>query len=241
MEGNHLYNYVSPQLPGAVFVQGEALTRARELLRNCWGVVGSYDTFARLNERDGYGSQPYSVNTLAAMADDGIRSFLLYVAVVHYGQQLRETIADARDTARTKHREFRPRQVEQLKHELLTTSLDLPAVARDTGLLWKPFWRRWDGLDVTAVAAPDVPNPPEEFDLIERLRKVQKGTFKKLLEEDAAYRTVLSTASSLGASAASARLGRRALFVSGTSLFVSITALTVANADAIWRQLTSWF
>lgn len=241
MEGNHLYNYVSPHLPGAVFVQGETLTRARELLRNCWGVVGSYDTFARLNERDGYGSKPYSVNTLAAMADDVIRSFLLYVAVVHYGHQLREAIADARDTARTKHRDFRPRQVEQLKHELLTTSLDLPAVARDSGLLWKPFWRRWDGLDVKAVPAPDVPTPPEEFDLIERLRKVHKGTFKKLLEEDAAYRTVLSTASSLGASAASARLGRRALFVSGTSLFVSITALSVANGDAIWRQLTSWF
>jgi hypothetical protein len=36
MEGNHIYNYVSPQLPGAVFVQGEALRRPVEALQNCW-------------------------------------------------------------------------------------------------------------------------------------------------------------------------------------------------------------
>ncbi|WP_447645241.1 hypothetical protein [Nocardioides zeae] len=175
------------------------------------------------------------------MSDDAIRTFLLYVAAVRYGDQLREAIADARDTARTKHREFRPRQVERLKTELLTTSLDLPAVARDTALLWRPYWRNWNGLEVKAVPVREVPHPPAEYDLIERLRKVHKSTFKKLLEEDAAYRTVLSTASSLGASATSVRLGRRALLVSGTSLFVSITALMVANGGTVWEQITSWF
>lgn len=178
---------------------------------------------------------------LTAMADDVIRRFLLHVAVVHYGQQLRETASDARDSARTKHREFRPRQVEKLKQELLSTSLDLPAVARDSGLLWKSYLRRWDDIEVKAVPASGVPDPPEEFDFIEALGRKRKKTFKKLLEEDAAYRTVLSTASSLGASAASARLGYRALLVAGMSLLVSVTALLVANGDSVWRQLAAWF
>lgn len=152
MEGNHLYNYVSPHVPGAVFVPGTALRRPTEALRNCWGVVGAYEIVAQLNDRDGYGEKPYSVSTLSAMADDAIRSFLLHTAVVRYVEQLRETWSDARDTARTKHREFKPAQLERLKRELLTASLDLPVVARDTALLWEPGWRRWNGIEVKAVA-----------------------------------------------------------------------------------------
>jgi hypothetical protein len=204
------------------------------------GVVGAYEVVAQRNDRDGYGDKPYSVATLAAMADDAIRSFLLHVAVVRYTEQLRETFSDARDTARSKHREFQPRQVEQLKRELLTTSLDLHVVARDTALLWKPYWRRWDAIDVKAVPSPGMPNPPEEFDVMERLGQVRTQTFEELLEEDAAYRDVLSTASALGASAASARLGRRALLVSLTSLLVSVIALLIANGKAFWPQLWGW-
>lgn len=240
MEGNYIYNYTSPQLPGAVFVPGEALRPSAEALRNCWGVVGAYEVVARLNDRGGYGQKPYSALTLANMADDAIRSFLLYVAVVRYTEQLHETFSDARDTARRKHREFKPRQLERLRHELLTTSLDLPVVARDTALLWKPRWRRWDGIEVKAVPVPGVHNPPEEFDLIEHFGEIRTQAFEELLEEDGAYRDVLSTTSALGASAASNRLGRRALLVSGTSLLVSITAVLTANQSAAWHQLLEW-
>ncbi len=172
------------------------------------------------------------------MADDVIRGFLLHVAVVQYAHQLREAAADARDTARSKHREFKPRQLDLLKRELLTASLDLSVVARDTALLWEPNWRRWDGIEVQAVPSPGIPNPPEEFDLIERLGQVRTEAFEELLSEGAAYRDVLGTVSALGASAANARLGRRALLVSGTSLLVSITALLIADGDVAWRQFS---
>lgn len=238
MEGDHIYNYVSPDLPGAVFIQGEALGRPVESLQNCWGVVGAYEVFAQLNERSGYGERPYSAGTLAAMADDVVRSFLLHLAVARYAHQLCETASEARDTARSKHGEFKPRQLERLKRELLTVSLDLPVVARDTALLWVPPWRRWNGIEVTAVPSPRVRNPPEGFDLIERFGELRTEAFEKVLEEDVAYRDVLATVSALGASAASARLGRRALLVSGTSLFVSITALLIANHDFALRPLS---
>ncbi|OZE32171.1 hypothetical protein CH278_15205 [Rhodococcus sp. 05-2254-5] len=237
MEGDHLYNFISPQLPGAVFVRGEALRQPDVLLRNCWGVVGNYDTFAGFYDDDGFGTKPYSVSTFAHIADDMIRSFLLHTAVLEYTRQLRETFSDARDTARKKHHKFKPSQLDKLRQEMLTTSLDLPVVSRDTALLWK---RRYPGdFSVKAVPIPGIPRPPDEFDFIEYLSDQRTDAFDKLLEEDVAYRDVLSTASALGSSAASARLGRRALFVSVTSLAVSATTILTANGAAVWHLTTT--
>ena len=90
MEGDHSYHYVCSQIPGAVLVPGEALRVPREPLRNCWGVVGQYETFSEANDTLGYGKRPYSVGTLAAMVDDAVRAFLLHNAVLHYAHQLNE-------------------------------------------------------------------------------------------------------------------------------------------------------
>lgn len=202
MGGNYVYNYVSPQLPGAVFVEGESLRPGNsEDLRNCWGLVGAYEVFALHNDRVGY-QKPYTVSTLAAMSDDAIRDFLLNIAVVRYTKQLGETFSDARDTAQKKHQQFKPRSVEKLRRELLTTSLDLPVVARDAASLWEPARRALTALQVKAEPIPGDPHPARAFDLIEFFRKECDEAFQQLIKDDAAYRDVLSTASALGASAA---------------------------------------
>ena len=241
MEGDHVHNFVSPQLPGGVLVPGGSLVSRENDLRNCWGLVGAYNVFADLNDRVGYGEKPYSVSTLAAMSDDALRGFLLRVAVVRYTEQLRETFSAAMDTAQTKHRDFKPQQVEQLKRELLSTSLDLPVVARDTTVLWEPARRVFEGVSVRAIPIPGRPYPPREFDVIESLAKTCNDSFQELLKDDRVYRDVLSTTSALGASAASNRLGRRALVVSGTSLLVSVTAVLTGNDAAAWHQIAEWF
>lgn len=240
MEGDHLFNHVSPQLPGAVLARGESLRRYKsEDLTNCWGLVGAHELFADQNDRVGYGSKPYSVATLAAMSDDAIRDFLLNVAVARYTEQLGEVYSDARDTAQMKHRRFRPDRVDKLRRELLTTSLDLPVVARDAASLWEPSWRLWNGIQVKAVAAPGVPYPEDGYDLIKHLKDKSANAFEQLLRDDGAYRDVLSTASALGASAASARLGRRALFVSGTSLLISFVSVLTADHASAWHHLVA--
>jgi hypothetical protein len=242
MAGDHLCNYTSPQLPGGVFVQGESLRPYDdEDLRNCWGLVGAHEVFSDRNDRLGYGDKPHSATTLAAMSDSAIRSFLLNLAVVRYTEQLGETFSDARDTAQNKHREFKPKQVDQLRRELLTTSLDLPVVARDTALLWQPAWRQWNGIDVNAEPIPGDTYPATPFDLIETFRERCSEAFDQLVKDDSAYRDVLSTVSALGASAAANRLGRRALFVSGTSLLVSVTAVLTARDAAAWDLLLQSF
>ena len=240
MERNGLYNYVSPQIPGAVLIRGDALRAPREALQNCWGVVGSNQAFSQANDRPGYGQKPHSVETLAAMVDDAVRAFLLHYAVLHYARQLNEQAAIQRDTAKSKHLDFSPRQLDALKRELLMFSLDLPAVARDTEQLWSPQWRSWEGLDVRGVPVPGIPNPPREFDVIEGFGESRTQLFEKLIADDAAYRAVLATTSSLGASAASARLGRRALLVSLVSLLVSATTLVAVNGSAVWSQIAEW-
>jgi hypothetical protein len=241
MEGNYPYNYVSPQIPGTVFIPGAALRSESEALQNCWAVVGAYDVVTQLNDSPGYGEKPYSISTLARMFDDEIQSFLLYTAVIQYASQLRETLSDARDMARIKHRQFKPRQVDHLRNELLITSFDLPVVARDSAFLWDSRWRRWNGIDVTAVPAPGVSDPPDGFDLIDDLGDVRSRAFAELIDEDVAYRDVLSTVSALGASAAEARLGRRALLIACASLLVAVVTLLVASGEpSVWEQFLGW-
>ncbi len=240
MEGDFLYNYVSPQIDGAVLVKTESSwhSSGAELLQNCWGVVANNDVFTQHNKTDGYGNP--SARTFAWTVKDEVRSFLLYTAVLRYSEQLGEIFSDARDTARSKYRSFKPHQLDQLKHELLTTSLDLPTVARDSAVLWEGWWRSGNGIDVKAVPAPGVVNPPEEFDLVEQWGEARSRRFTQLMEEDEAYRDVLSTVSSLGASATDARLGRRALVVSFASLVVALAALLTTGDPTVLEQLIDW-
>ena len=80
------------------------------------------------------------------------------------------------------------------------------------------------------------------FDLIESLGKQHDADFQRLLEEDETYRTVLSTAASLGASADAVWTGRLALFVAFLSMIVaSVTLLLTQPGDAsLWSRLVEW-
>lgn len=239
--GSALHHYVSAHLPGGVLVPGGSINPHEDDLRNCWGFIAAIRKFADSNDRDGYGEKPYSASTLAAMSDDALRGFLLRVAVTRYTAQLRETLSAAIDTAQIKHRDFSPRQVEQLKRELLSTSLDLPLVARDTAVLWEPAWRAFEGVDLRAVPISGSAHPTEAFDVIESFARSCMESFERLIEDDRVYRDVLATASALGASAASDRLGRRALFVSGVSLLVSIITVLTGFDAAAWHLVAEWF
>lgn len=235
IEDHSPYNYVSEQTPDAVFLPGYALRQTEDALRNSWAMVGHYKTLSMSDNEPNYG-KPHSVPALAKSRDWAVQDFLLRIGVRQYVKQLRATFSAARDTARTKHGQFSPRQLEQLRHELLTTSLDLPAVARDTELLSK-----WHRITVNAVPLPGDPYPPEEFNLIERFEEERSSAFEELLQEDLAYRDVLSTAASLGASAADARLSRRSMIVAAASLAVAfITLVSTANISEAWLQPPAW-
>lgn len=231
MESNGLFRYVSPQLPGACFVPGDALRRPKQRLQNCWALIGNYEKVSDLNEQPGYGDKPYSPGTLAAMFDESIRGFIVYEAALTYTNQLRATYSNARDTARVRHKRFKVRTIQRLSDELLTNSLDLPVVARDMELLWRHPYRHMSNIEVKAEPVRDSPSSVEPFDYIGRLGEARKHSFEALLQDDVAYRDVLSTVASLGASVEQTRLGQRALLVAVASLIVSLVALLVAKGD----------
>jgi hypothetical protein len=231
----------SPDMKGCVLIPGEALRQSERRLKNCWGIVGNFAQVEELNDQIGYGNRPFAASTLAAMLNDAVRSFLLYTAVTEYQLQLRAAYSSARDTARVRHQRFKPRQIEKLSQELLTSSLDLPVVSRDLSTLWESGYRRWNGISVAAEPVPTLPHPEEQFDYIEWLGELREQTFQRLLEEDAAYRDVLSTVASLGSSAGQTRVGNRALLVAVASLVVSLVALLIAAGQpSLAQQLWGW-
>lgn len=243
LEGHYSRQFTSPQLPGTALIPGDSPLRGEDKLLNCWGVAAHKETFARLNDRDHYGPRPFSVSTLASIVDEPIRALLLRLAVCKYTELVSASFADARDTARVKHRSFKPRELDRLKDELLSNSLDLPVVARDTASLWSDLWRSWDWIDVNVVTTRQrAGGKPvvEETDYMEFLGEIRKSAFDRLIDEDAAYRSVLAKVSSLGSTAASARLSRGALAVSCTSLAISGSAFVAVNGDAVWNKLAGW-
>lgn len=244
MDTNHLHNYVSPQMPGCVLVPGGTPGDPPGRLKNCWGVIGNYDKVAEHNDRLGYGAKPYTADTVARMLNDAIRVFALHVAVLGYLDEVRGLYAVARDEARNQHRRYSPRAVKRLRSSLLTTSLDLSVVARDTAILWSERWTHWQGIEVSAEVAPGITAPlPESYDVLEEFGKTRERDFAELLKEDADYREVLSTVASLGASAEASRLARRSLLAALLTLLVATVTLLVANTgngNTLWSDLVHW-
>lgn len=228
VQDHYLFRNVSPQLPGAVLAQGDPLRKSNERLTNSWIVMGNLSRLREENDHDGYGDRPRSAATLGAILDEGIASFLLRVATYRYVSQLRETLGEARDTARARHRRFSPRTIGRLRDELLSISLDIPVISRDAALIFSRHGAGWHDVRVTAVPIDGIPNPPDAYDLIKRIGSLTKRSLKELEAEDAAYRDVLSTAASLGSSASQTRLAGRALYVAAASLVVSLVTLVVA-------------
>jgi hypothetical protein len=224
------HTYVSEQVPGLVLVPSRSRPTRTEPIDNCWAFNGEYKSVEERNDRPGYGPRPLEPSALGAMLDHAIRAFLLHFSVLRYIEELRANYSLARDQARTRHGRFTARRMRQLRDELLTTSLDLPSVARDTEVLWNDSWRQWNGIDVKAQVNPEEAEAHDaELDLTEHLDKVRVASFEDLIAEDDAYRTVLSTAASLGSSADLARTGRLALFVALVSLGVAVMSLLAGD------------
>lgn len=242
-EGNHIHNFVSDQMPGAVLMPVRSPISSSEPLQNCWGIVGQHERLTESSDRPGYGEKPYAVSTLGAMFDDAARAFLLHFAAIRYLEELRAQYSTSRDSARTRHGRFSARRINQLRTELLTTSLDLAAVASDTEDLWSERWRSWNGIDVKAIPAPGAPDSIQsEFDLIEHWGEIRAESFDRLLSDDETYRTVLATVASLGSSADATKMGRRALWVAALSLLVAITLLLVTEpgSNSLWSRFLEW-
>lgn len=240
MNTRGFHQYISSHMKGTVLIPTEGLVGPHEPLQNCWAIAGEYQRVVDENERLGYGNKPYASKTLGHMFDNAAGSFILHLAVMAYIKEQRSIYSASRDLASTRHRRFTARKARKLSAELLESGLDLSAVARDSRHLWSKYWHR--SVDVQAVPTGLHRNNREPFDLIESLGEQRDAEFRRLLQEDETYRTVLSTAASLGASADAARTGRLALVVAvGSMIVATMTLLVTQPGDAsLWSGFVEW-
>lgn len=185
----------------------------------------------------------------------GMSNLFVMLAVSQYLTVTERRYAAIRDRASTRHGKFRPRALTELRKEFLTLSLNLASIERDTTAFWARPWR-WDG-DAKFYFQPSPSerarnrdqatdsHKPTSFN--ESLKESHEKWFSRLIDADRAYRDILSTVASLGASADSYRMGRLALIVAVASVVVAVAAVGVADvgSDSLWVQLsetvTGWF
>lgn len=205
--------------------------------RNTWTLFGCRGKVeAGLGDLSIYSND--SDRAIAHAVDDRIRMFVLGLGLSGYVASATAQHAALRDSATSGHRYFRSRQLRKLRLALLNLSLDLAGMQRDTAAFWTrdtPF----DPIIKFSVSlAPNLvrweaergmpPTPPIDFN--EHLRKKQEREIAALVQADSDYRDILSTASSLGASIASIRVGRVAVGIALASLAVSVVTLRATDA-----------
>ena len=241
--------FSSPQLPGVALVPSETRTRGVPRgtweVTNCWGLAGQRQRVSELNPPHGGSTETQNASELAHHFDEAVRVFMLHLGADQYLTELERTFSLARDLAEDRHGRHSTKRLRELRRELLTTGLDVRAVARDVAVLYSRWWRRRLRFDLVRRWPPDPAHPEapgREHDVIKWFNRRRKTGFRQLLEEEQTYREVLATVASLGSSIESSRTGRLALVVAAVSLTVAAATLLVTSTthDSLWSAFVHW-
>lgn len=230
---------VSPQIPGFILLPADGVMCANLEARNVWTLWGQ-----RKVVKDAFGdsltwrSSDFG-RAIASALDQRLRMFAVALSFTGYVDAAKAQHAELRDNATGEHRRFSANQLRKLRRALLNLSIDLAGVERDT----RAFWDRTSYLDPIVrfdhIQAPghaeqlreigSEPHKPVDFN--KRIRKRQRSELRALVESDDAYRDILSTVASLGASADSTRVGRLALVIAAASFVIAGVTLWVSVDD----------
>lgn len=151
--------------------------------------------------------------------------------------------ASSRDRARIMHKKFKPSRINQLRKSILTLSMNLTTVYKDVEKFWDSSsdipvvrleWSPWTAFHDAKRGY----KPPALGTLNNYLKTHQERQFEQLLEMDQHYRSILSTAASLGASVDTYKTGRLALFIALASLLVAAVTM-VLTAEPNWQNVFS--
>lgn len=241
------YPLRSTQLPKLVLTPPDSGLRDPMSQDPAWSLVGRRQHVAdALGERlDAWGSDPD--RAIANRLVDGMNNLLVMLSVGAWLDVAERRYASLRDRAVVRHGKFKPGAIRELRQRILTLSLDLATMNRDVMTFWKsPVWR-WDGgAEFEYREAPDWrlrlrrdgKQEPEPENFNRGLQRKQKDRFRRLLAEDRGVRDILSTVASLGASADTFKMGRRALGIAFASLAVALATVMVSEIGS--RSVISW-
>jgi hypothetical protein len=113
-----------------------------------------------------------------------------------------------------------------------------------TQKLWKDPAQSWVPLHISKKRNERHSRVPESpSDALELFGNERDQAFAGLIEESEAYREVMATSASIGASIEASRLGRLAFWVAAASLVVAGATLLLASTtsdDNLWSGLIAW-
>lgn len=203
--------------------------------KNTWALWGNRVVAA--GERSGmniYGGEPDSAAAVAHRAADETENLLLAIAVDHMVDALRARYTSVRDTA-GQHQAFSPKQLSDLRQDMLSLSLDLATTAREMAAWWNA-----PGVGVPRFKFRYLDEDEARFDFTEELRDSQLATLTDLVAAETSLRGILSTVATLGAARAAHRTGRLALGVSALSLSTTLL-LSSPGPHAVIAVIVRWF
>lgn len=176
--------------------------------------------------------------SLSTSAHDLLRNTLASFALSALLNSMEDDYARLRDRAHKQRKKIRRKDLEKLRSDFLTTSLDVASAIRDIN----GFHERASDtagaprFEIRHAPALDDANELRPGDLIEEdlaahLREEQVAQCNRLTQQDVEYRGILSTAASLGASIDAFKLGRAAIFIALASFGVALVTFLGAKID----------
>lgn len=236
ISGSDYMRWTSDDLPGLVFERVE--TRMLPSLDGerkwtIWGQRARAAAFGLMGQ-----DSRSTDRSIGHDIDRLVTNLLARLALSDLLDLLGSQSASARDAAQAQHGKFTRRDLKLLRRRFLTTSLDLKSLERDV----KRFnsERYWQDREPTIIRdyTPWQKAQMQKGKLALReplhvntsLRRAQSKAARELARADAAYRDILATVASLGASIDAFKVQRYALWIAGVSLVVAGATLWITLA-----------
>jgi len=215
---------VSPRVPEFVLTPTELDICPTLRTSRSWALWGnrSVAAAARPHLRM-YNGDSDTPEALGHGADREARDILLALSITELVEIMQEQYTTVRDTARKQHESFSSRDLQSLRRQLLTLSIDLVSLEQDV-----PSWWERRGPRIPTFVYRYVDGDEVLLDLTEHLRSRQSDDLTRLSKADRTIRDILGTVAALGSARDTRWVGRAALAVAAFGLAVAVITLVVA-------------
>jgi hypothetical protein len=223
---------ISPQVPEFVLAQTELDICPTLRTSRSWALWGNRTAAATARPHlSMYNGDSDTPEALGHAADDEVRDMMLALSITELVKIMQEQYTTVRDTARKQHKSFSSRDLQNLRRQLLTLSIDLASLEVDV-----PSWWERHAPSIPTFVYRYVDTDETLLDLTQHLRSRQTDDLARLSKADHTIRDILGSVAALGSARDTRRVGRIALAVAALGLFVAMVTLTVA---AITLLITS--
>ncbi|WP_440950851.1 hypothetical protein [Methanosphaerula subterraneus] len=244
---SNFYQNVTDELPGLLLEAVDQFLCPTLKVENTWTLWGQVSkVYKAVPEM--YKNRLEEYDPICLYLDQIIRIFFIRLAMSDFLRLKERQNSSLRDTARSRHGQFNRKELEELRDNFLSGSLDTSSIARDVRAFTSRsrharsevrFVRRKSAWleDLDRKNGEKLQEEPVELD--EELNIYLDKKAKELVDFDRDYREILSTVASLGASIDTSKIQRTAIIISVMALIVSLAGPDKVSILiwAIWNSI----